>query len=208
MPTPWTSPSRFHFRIFQLAAFLFLLPLARAAIVWSEAINGDLSSNPAAPTPILFQPGSNILDGIVFTGPDTRDYITFTIAPGQSLVSLRLLVYDDLETETPDDGNTGFHAINLGATSFIPDESTIGSFLGGNHLSTPVDTDLLPLLAAAPLGGSGFEIPLGPGTYSFLVQQTGPQQTGYSIEFNVTPEPSGLLFVLIGLGTVVSRRPR
>lgn len=131
-------PFRFHFRIVQLAVLLFLLPPARAAIVWSETINGDLSSNPAAPTQILFQPGSNIVDGIVFTGPDTRDYMTFTIAPGQSLVSLRPLAYDDLDTETPDDGNTGFHAINLGATSFIPDEGTIGNFLGGNHLTPSV----------------------------------------------------------------------
>jgi hypothetical protein len=64
------------------------------------------------------------------------------------------------------------------------------------------------VLASAPLGGTGFEVPLGAGTYTYLVQQTGPQQTGYSIEFNVTPEPSGLLFVLIGLGAVVSRRQR
>jgi hypothetical protein len=201
-------PLRFFFRIFSFAA-LFVLPSpAHAAIVWSENINGDLSSNPAATTAIVFQLGSNIINGSVFTGTDTRDYITFTLTPGQDLVSLRLLVYDDLGTGTPNDGNTGFHAINLGATSFIPDFSTIGNFLGGNHLAPPVGVDLLPELASAPLGGTGFTVPLGPGTYSYLVQQTGPQQSGYSIEFNVTPEPSSLILVLAGISAIGSRRHR
>jgi hypothetical protein len=196
------------FRILSLAALLILPGPARAAIVWSESTNGDLSSNPGAPTALVFQLGSNIINGTVFTGTDTRDYITFTLAPGQNLVSLRLLVYDDLGTGTPNDGNTGFHAINLGATSFIPDATTIGNFLGGNHLTPPVGVDLLPVLAAAPLGGTGFTVPLGSGTYSYLVQQTGPQQTGYSIEFNVTPEPSSLILVLAGVGALASRRHR
>ena len=195
-------------RILQVAALLLLPVSARAAIVWSESTNGDLSSNPAAPTAVVSQLGSNIINGSVFTGTDTRDYITFTLAAGQELSSLRLLVYDDLGTGTPNDGNTGFHAINLGATSFIPDAQTAGNFLGGAHLNPPVGVDLLPVLAAAAIAGTGFTIPLESGTYSYLIQQTGPQQTGYSLEFNVTPEPSSLMLVFAGLGLMVNRQRR
>jgi hypothetical protein len=200
--------ARFHFRILTFAAVVTLITPARAAIVWAENINGDLSSNPAAPTFVDLLPGSNIVNGVVFTGSDTRDYITFTIAPGENLVSLRLLAYDDLGTGTPNDGNRGFHAINLGTTSFIPDGTTISSFLGGNHLDPTIGADLLANLATAPLGGTGFTVPLGPGTYTYLVQQTGPQQSAYSIEFNVTPEPSGLLLVIAGFGALAGRRRR
>jgi hypothetical protein len=149
--------------------------------------------------------GSNVINGSVFTGNDTRDYITFTLPAGFQLTSLRLLAYDDLNTGTPNDGNTGFHAINLGSTSFIPNEQTAGNFLGGDHLNPPVGVDLLPALATGSVAGTGFTIPLEAGTYSYLVQQTGPELTGYSIEFNVVPEPSSLMLVLGGLGAVTRR---
>jgi hypothetical protein len=199
----------FLLRVLLAEALVLLAVPSRAAIVWSENINGDLSSNPAAPTAVVFQLGSNIINGSVFTGTDTRDYITFTLAPGFQLTSLRLLVYDDLNTGTPNDGNTGFHAINLGSTSFIPDATTAGNFLGGDHLTPTIGADRLPGLAAALGGqaGTGFTVPLQAGTYSYLVQQTGPQLTGYSLEFNVVPEPSGLMLALAGLGAV-ARRPR
>ena len=193
-------------RILSIAALLILSVSGRAVIVWSENINGDLSTNPNAPTPVTFQLGSNIISGSVFTGTDTRDYITFTIAAGFQLTSLRLLAYDDLNTGTPNDGNTGFHAINLGSTSFIPGFDTIGEFLGGDHLNPLIGTDLLPRLASASVAGTGFEVPLEAGTYSYLVQQTGPQPTAYSVEFNVVPEPSSVALALAGLG-IVGRRP-
>jgi hypothetical protein len=119
-------------RILSIAALFILSVAGRAVVVWSENINGDLSTNPNVPTPVSFQLGSNIINGSVSTGSDTRDYITFTIAAGLQLTSLRLLAYDDLNTGTPNDGNTGFHAINLGSTSFIPGFDTIGEFLGGD----------------------------------------------------------------------------
>jgi PEP-CTERM motif len=203
-PRKITMPAPF--RILSVAVLLVLSLHGRAAIVWAENINGDLSSDPAAPTPITFQLGSNIINGTVFTGTDTRDYITFTIGAGFQLTSLRLLVYDDLGTGTPNDGNTGFHAINLGATSFIPSVLTADQFLGGDHLNPPVGVDLLPTLASAPLAGTGFTVPLGPGTYSYLVQQTGPQVTGYSLEFDVVPEPSSVVLAMVGIGALVRRQ--
>jgi hypothetical protein len=200
-------------RILLVALLLVLVGRAQAAIVWSENLNGDLSTNPAAPTPIVFQLGSNVINGSVFTGNDTRDYITFTLPAGFELVSLRLLEYDDLNTGTPNDGNTGFHAINLGSTSFIPSDSTAGNFLGGDHLNPTIGVDLLPDLAIGGSAGgghagTGFTVPLQADTYSYLVQQTGPQLTGYSIEFNVVPEPSSVVLLLAGVGAVASRPRR
>ena len=51
---------------------------------WNEAVDGDLSDDPSAPTAVVLTSGSNMIDGSVTTSApaDTRDYITFTIPPG------------------------------------------------------------------------------------------------------------------------------
>jgi hypothetical protein len=188
-----------------------MTPLASvsAQVVWDETNMGDLSSDPSAPTGLTLGVGDNIIFGSVGGGAgglaDVRDYVTFTIGPGQSLVGLVQLVYVDVVTGGP--GNRGFHAINSGSTSFIPDPVTAGMFLGGDHLDPlPAGTDMLPTLASAPLAGTGFSVPLGPGTYSYLVQQTGPELTAYSISLQVVPGPSAL--ALLGLGGIAAMRRR
>lgn len=182
-----------------------------AATVWDEATDGDLFDDPNAATPISFDLGTNTVIGSVSTGTDTRDLITFTIQPGQTLNELLLMDYDDLDTASANDGNRGFHAINAGATSYIPDASTAGNFLGGAHLDplTP-GTDVLPILAAAPQAGIGFTIPLGAGEYSYVIQQTGPQNTGYQLAFNVVPLPAAapLFASAIGLMSLLGWRRR
>lgn len=160
---------------------------ANAVSVWDETVNGDLSSDPLTPTTINFAAGDNEISGSVQASGDTRDYFTFTLLAGQQLVGIELLNYTDLNTLGP--GNRGFHAINAGATSFIPGGGTAGNFLGGDHLDA-TDVDLLSNLAAATLAGTGFSSPLGAGTYTYLVQQTGPQLTGYEINFQVVPLPA------------------
>jgi len=182
---------------------------ASAQVVWDETNMGDISSDPSAPTGLTLGVGDNIIFGSVGGGgagaADIRDYVTFTIAPGQSLVGLIQIAYLDVVTAGP--GNRGFHAINEGATSFIPDPVTAGMFLGGDHLDPlPAGTDMLPTLASAPLAGTGFSVPLGPGTYSYLVQQTGPQLTAYSISLQVVPAPGAL--AVLGLGGLLAMRRR
>jgi hypothetical protein len=84
-------------------------------------------------------------------------------------------------------GNRGFHAINAAPPASSPGAATAGSFLGGDHLdAAPPGTDLLPALADGMPAGTGFTAPLGPGTYSYLIQQTGPQISGYSLKFVVS----------------------
>jgi hypothetical protein len=184
-----------------------LTSTASAVTIWTESVNGDLSSNEAAPTAVVVTLGSNIINGNVNGTTDARDYVTFTVQPGQSLSAIQLLSYDDLDTGPANDGNTGFSAINLGSTSFIPSAGTVGSFLGANHLTNPqVGSNILPGLGNAGLGAAGFTGSLGPGTYSFLVQQTGPQLTGYSVDLVIVPEPSALMLSFAGLGMVLRRR--
>lgn len=60
-------------------------------------------------------------------------------------------------------------------------------------------SDLLARLGLAQTGGSGFTPPLGPGTYTFLIQQTGPPLTGFTLAFVVVPEPSSAALLGAGL---------
>ena len=177
------------------AAIALLAPLAFLSLSWAgctpashdEAMDGDLSNDPAAPTPLKFSAGTNTVTGTVTTTApaDTRDFITFTIAPHHHLTNLRLARYRDLPSGVP--GNRGYHALNAGPTSLVPGAANVASFLGGDHVDGVAEgTDLLPALADGMPAGTGFTAPLGPGTYSYVFQQTGPQTSGYTLEFVVS----------------------
>ena len=191
--------------LLSLALAAALAAPASAVTVWDESIDGDLSTDPSAPTPISFEVGTNTIIGSVQTPSDTRDYITFTIPSGQELSELLLQQYEDLGVGGP--GNRGYLAINEGDTSFIPAGATADLFLAGIHLDpAPAGTDLLPILESAPINGSGLSVPVGPGTYSFVVQQTGPQLTGYTFDFVLVPEPGTAGLLALGLVGLARRR--
>lgn len=194
-------------RIFSTFGLFFLIArLSFAGTVWDEAISGDLSSNPGTPTPVTLVSGDNFVSGSVSNADDVRDYFTFTLGADQQLSSLRLLRYEDLNVGG--NGNRGYHAINLGETSQIPGGANTASFLGGDHLdAAPENTDILPDLAAGTLAGNGFET-LGSGTYTYVVQQTGPELTGYSLNFvvNSVPEPSSSVLAILAIVTLLSFR--
>lgn len=173
---------------------------ASLALNYVESVDGDLSGDPLIPTPISFDLGSNNVSGSM-GGADVRDYLTFTIPAGQELSELILVTYEDLDIGGP--GNTGYHSFNVGPTSEIPDGGNVGSFLAGDHLDPPSGVDLLSELATNPLIGTGITAPLGSGTYTYLIQQTGIENTGYALDFVITPEPSTLL--LLALSAVAFR---
>jgi hypothetical protein len=154
-----------------LAATAVVTAYCQVAFAVDESVTGDLSNLPASPTPVTISVGNNQLKGSVNNAGDTRDYITFEIPTGKYLAALKLQSYGT---------NTGFHSINLGSTSEIPAPG--GNFLGGEHLFTglPAGTDILPDLATTPAVGPGFS-GLGPGTYTYLVQQTSNVPTPYEI---------------------------
>jgi hypothetical protein len=79
------------------AAILGTLLANPASAAWDEAVDGELSGDPAAPTPIELSNGSNVISGSVSNGGrDTRDYVTFTLDAGQKLVALNQLAYFDI----------------------------------------------------------------------------------------------------------------
>lgn len=171
--------------IYVVAFFSLAIPVW--GLNWEEEVDGDLSSDPNAPTSLSFATGNNLVTGSVEAPGDVYDYLTFTIGPGQTLTNLLQMDFVDISSGFP--GNTAFHAIIGGATSYVPDFDTIDFFLGANHMDPlPAGTDVLPDLANATLGGSGFTTPLGPGTYTYHVQQVDNLLTGYTLQFVIAGE--------------------
>jgi len=164
-----------------IATSLLLFGLAasaNAAVVWDESINGLLSTDPNAPTPIVFAVGSNVIKGSAGNvNAQARDYITFTVPAGHVMTAANLQVY------TPE--NTGFCALNEGSTSVVPSNPTIGFWLAGTHLDpTFVGTDLFDAMSNASVTTESLPASeLGPLTYTFVIQQTSPLITTYQIEW-------------------------
>jgi hypothetical protein len=167
-----------------VALLVFASP-ALAGVIHDESVDGDLSSNEAAPTALAFSLGGNTVIGSVSNvGGFDRDYITFTIAPDEILTGLNLLAI------APD--NLAFAALNAGTTSYIPSGATIGDFLSGIHIAgAQIGADLLPLFVSSSVTTNALPAPLlGPGDYCFMIQQTSPITQTYSIEFIVqSPVP-------------------
>ena len=163
-----------------LATAVLIVALAApagAAVIWDEGSNGDLSSNPAAPSLIALSVGSNELLGTINGNPLDRDYITFTIPAGQVLTHLNLVVF------TPD--NPAFTALNAGSTSYVPSGTTNANFLSGIHItSADAGFDLLPFFDTRNVTTNSLPGPsLGPGTYCWMIQQTSPMVQIWRVEF-------------------------
>jgi PEP-CTERM motif len=196
------------------AAICALLAAAPAkAIIFDEAVSGDLSNNQLAPTALTLTPGSNSVIGSVNgfpPGTDAQDWVSFTIPTGFVMTSYVNSGY----VSADDQGFTGFQS----GSSFSGDPFTAGSYAGYAHFgfaatnpdgtppSTTVGVDLLPLMANSTFapGTTGFTPPLHAGTYTFLIQQGNAVNTSYQFDMNVrsVPEPGSSL-CLLGIGGLV-----
>ncbi|MFG0316943.1 MAG: hypothetical protein ACF8XB_06710, partial [Planctomycetota bacterium JB042] len=164
------------------ALLLGLASATSAGVVHDETTDGELSGDPNAPTPLAFELGSNTVSGTVVNA-SPRDYITFTLPPGTVLTAIQLPVY---QFPNGNPGNTGYHSLAAGPTSFFPNLATGANFLGGDHIfGFQAGTDVLPGLASAAQNGTGFPSPLAAGTYTYQIQQTGPEVTDYQLDFMV-----------------------
>jgi len=192
------------------AAICALLAAAPAkAIIFDEAVSGDLSNDKAAPTALTLTPGLNSVIGTVAgfppAGSDPQDWVSFTIPTGFVMTSYVNSKYGSED----DQGFTGFQV----GSSFSGDEFTAGNYAGYAHFGTgatnpdgsppssTVGVDLLPLMANpsfAP-GATGFTPPLAAGTYTFLIQQGDPSTTSYQFDMTVrsVPEPGSSLCLLV-----------
>ena len=174
-----------HRSIALIALLAAQAPLA-ADVVYDEAVSGDLSNSNLAPTSLgTIEDPVLLVKGSMRAPADVRDYFTFTVPEGGTLDAMRLIDYYD--GNTGGFGNTGYVMIDDGPTSVIPSGSTSSSFLGGSHLNRvrfANDTvNMLDRLSQGLQGGSGFSFPLGAGTYTLNVQQTGSQLNAYEIQF-------------------------
>jgi hypothetical protein len=193
-----------------IAALLSAVSIAGTAdaqSLWNEAINGDASSNPLAPSNAgVLTLGDNIFAGAASNaaGGDPRDYITFVVPAGMSITQL---IVQSIE---PD--NIAWTHFDDGATSVIPDFVTGPTLLAGAHIeaATPDGTNVFGNYqtgSAALLAGPGFSGPIGPGTYTFLMQQTSQVDQAYSLNFVTVPAP-GVLPTAIAALLCARRRRR
>ncbi len=189
----------------------WFLPFAAttlSAASYVESVSGDLSTLPGAPTFINLDLGTNTVSGTVQVTSDTRDYFSFTILPSQTLTGIFLLSYIDVSSGGT--GNRGFIHIDEGLTSILPESGT--ALLAGNHLDRSTyplaTTNVLTSLATTRITGSGFTAPLGAGSYTINVQQTGSQLTAYGLSLVVVPEPAVSSLLLLGASFGVGHRRR
>ena len=185
-----------------LAALAMSQGAGAATLRWDEAINGDLSNSGLAPTLLSLTGGSNEILGSTGDGGlgVDRDYFNFTLAAGQSLTSIRLL------SNTFVSGSFSFIGIQAGPQLTVDPSGAGGqALLGWAHYSqNDIGSDLLSIISP---GG-----PLGPGSYSVWVQDTGGPAT-YGFDFSVAPAPVPLppavllmASALLGTGGFLRRR--
>jgi hypothetical protein len=189
--------------LFQILAVLAALGAAPSSalggIIWSESVNGGLSNNPSQPTVLTVSPGSNRVIGSTDPGSPVSnnpnlfthaDFFSFTVPNGYQLTAVNVLVGDDQ--------SLAFAAVGSGGQiTFV---NTFPTNLLGSALFIGAGYDLLPLLGTdADTGvGTGFTPPLGPGTYTWWLQEDSAGSTlSYDLSFEVSavPEPSSLLLL-------------
>jgi hypothetical protein len=159
-----------------------LLSASALAAGYSEKKLGDLSDDGLAPTAVKLKSGPNVIAGKYGTanGVTDRDYFTVKIMDGQTLDSIIL------EPETLIGGDVSFIGVQAGKKVTVPPVGgTAEDLLGWTHYGTSDEgTDILPAMGEG-FGAIGFTPPLGAGTYSFWVQETGVCSCKYRFTFNV-----------------------
>ena len=194
-----------------LAIALFAgLATSANAQVFDDAVNGNASSDGAAPTPVTFSLGSNIINGTVTSPGNVRNFYTFTIGAGQELSAINLDAISVVDAAGAVSSDPGFYALIDGTTGTNPVDGFAN--LGGEFYDpSSLGVDLLAGISdGGESSGSGFSS-IGAGDYTFVIQQTGDEVSSFSLDFQVTtavPEPTSTV-LLAGLGLVgLARRRR
>lgn len=179
-----------------------------AQVAYNEAISGDFSNSGLTPTLVALTGGSNLIFGTTGRVGATidRDYFTINVPTGLAFASLVEL------PGTTIGGTLSFLGLQAGNQVTLPgNAATAAGLLGWTHYdSSLIGTDLLPLMAIPDTGSSGFGIPLGPGSYSFWVQElsVGTFNYGFNVGLVAVPEPSAYAIAGAALLLVVALRRR
>lgn len=174
---------------------------AQAATAWNESVSGDLANVGADATLLAVGLGSNLVmgaSGNLGNGVD-RDYFTFTVPMGWEWSSLMVLP----GTEGAGAGAVLFIGLQAGHQVTVnPTSGSAAGLLGWDLFGAGnIGNDLLPSMAVASLGSSGFAPPLGAGHYAVWLQDTGSGTAPYRLDFVMTavPEPAAAWLLLAGL---------
>jgi hypothetical protein len=176
---------------------------AAAVPLYSESVSGDLSGNRAAPTNLgTLTLGTNVLNGT--TGNSDRDYFRVTVAAGQTLSAITLLTYQSA------DGRSFLGVQSGSVITEDPNSANVANMLGYTHFgfatAASQGTNILDDIGAG-FGAIGFVGTLGPGTYTFWLQQLGAATT-YSLDFVTVPSPGALGVMMAGMAGLGCRRRR
>ncbi len=213
--------------LFKAAAMIAALALFAApgsAATYDESIRGDLPNNAAAPQPLPFTLSANPILGAIGSGAgaDSLDAIALTVPPGMVLSGFVNVSYSGATAQD-------FIGFQPGA-SFVGSVFTNSNYAGLAHfgltavntgVGTPpgsptstVGVDLLPLMnsTGVAIGATGFTIPLGPGTYTFVLGPQGLSESEFpTYQFNAivtVPEPAALLTLGIAVFPLLFSRRR
>ena len=188
-----------------LAAFagIAAASIAQAAITYDESVDGDLSNDRLNPTNFVLANGINSFTMDVIDSDESfgdRDYMSITLAAGQTLESIILV--NTFNTDPEGFDANAFFGMQLGGQITVdpdaPNPADLTGFVIGD--TSLIGTNILPDLA----GASGPT--LGAGTYSYWIQQTGEFNTRITLAFNVVPTPSALAALSLAALTTTRRR--
>lgn len=151
-----------------------------SAVVFSESVNGPLSSSGNTPTILSLSPGSNNLISS-FGGSSQYDYFSFTLASGQTLTSLKLDSYVSTDA-------VAWLGIKSGSDWTIGYDTT--QMIAQQHFGTAnIGSAILGISSANPLVA---------GTYTVRSQQLGATAS-YQLDLTVIPEPTTASLFLVAV---------
>jgi hypothetical protein len=214
-------------KVIGISAVLMFAISAHAAS-YNETVSGDLSNSQTAPTPLTLTLGSNsVIGNVNGSAGDSQDWIVLTVPTGDQMTSFVNAAYSSSANDAQ-----GFTGFRFGSSFGSNSASSAGSYAGYAHFgigstnagvaggapTTTVGVDLLSTAhymddnstGGTAAGATGYTPPLGPGTYTFLIQQLGGS-TNYEFDMNVSavPEPAAIsLFGFGVIGLLMSRRLR
>ena len=182
---------------------------------------GDLSDDNTLPTDLGFFPsgagGASQTSSVLGqTDSGSADIFTFRIATGNVLNEIVLANYAEgdaamfVAIASGDEFPNSYEEIN---DPFFADTD---AWLGGTTAGDlDFGMDILERMSLGSVAGTGFDVPLEAGQYTFYIQQTGPLNLD-TLDFNVSatavPEPSSLLALslatlgFVGYGRAKRRR--
>jgi hypothetical protein len=185
---------------------------ACGGVVYNEAVNGPFSSSGLSPTPVgPLSLGDNDIFGTTGSGTSgvKRDYFTITVPAGTVLNSIIELPGTQVA------GSFAFFGVQAGPQVTVsPTATSAAGLLGWRHYGpADINTNILPEMAIPAAGSSGFTPPLGPGQYSFWVQELGTGSFPFGFDLALAPaasvpEPSSWLLGLFMLVPLACRLRR